>query len=67
MQCTRISSRREDITANFEFNFQNGARDYSTKVHDVKMKQSNVREKTILRNLISLCHFLKGLSPPHIV
>ena len=54
MQCTRISSRREDITANFEFNFQNGARDYSTKVHDVKMKQSNVREKAILRNFLSV-------------
>ena len=54
MQCTQISSRREDITAKFEFNFQNGAGDYSTKVHDVKMKQSNVREKAILRNFLSV-------------
>lgn len=54
MQCTQISSRCEDITAKFEFNFQIGAGDYSTKAHDVKMKQSNVREKAILINFLSV-------------
>ena len=48
MQCTQISSRHEDKSAKFEINFQNGVGDYSTKVHDVKMKLSNVREKVIL-------------------
>ena len=54
MQCTQISSRREDKSPKFEINFQNGAGDYSTKVHDVKMKLSNVREKAILRNFFSV-------------
>lgn len=54
MQCTQISSRREDNSAKFEINFQNGVGDYSTKVHVVKMKLSNVREKAILRNVLSV-------------
>ena len=48
----------------FEINFQNGTGDYCTKVHDVKMKLNNVLEKAILRNFNSLCHLLKGVSPP---
>ena len=47
MQCTQISSRREDKSAKFEINFQNGAGDYCTKVHEVKMKLRYVREKAI--------------------
>ena len=48
MQCTEMSSRHDDKSAKFEINFQNGVGDYSTKVHDIKMKLSNVREKAIL-------------------
>lgn len=52
MQCTQINSGREDKSAKFEINFKNGTGDYSTKVHDLKMKLSNVREKAILKSFL---------------